>query len=101
MLSSEIYDDVLLSLDNIWTVTEKDKLFVNLFFLYNSDIQHNIKLKRILAASVLRYHHVFIGIIRNEPFGKCTDTSHHTFYQKIISILSENEVSDQTFKNGG
>ena len=97
-MSSEIYVGVTPTLYDIQTESEKIKLFVNSIFVHNTGIQHNTNLKRILAASVLRFHDEFLGIIRNEPSGKYKYPIHHPFQQKIICVLSETKVSDQTFK---
>ena len=52
----------------------------------------------ILASSVLTFHDEYLGMIINEPSGKYKDPSYRHFYQKIISVPSETEVSDKTFQ---
>ena len=55
------------------------------------------KFKRILAATVLRFHGSILEVIGNEPSGKYKDPTHHYFHHRIISILSGTKISIQTF----
>ena len=58
---------------------------------------HYGQFKRILAATVLRFHGSFLEVIGNEPSGKYKDPTHHYFHHKIISILSDTKISIQKF----
>ena len=73
------------------------KLFVNALFVHRTHIRQNTKFKNILAATVLRFHGSFIEVIGNEPSGKYNNPTHHNFHHKIMSILSESNISNQTF----
>ena len=77
---------------------EKVQLFVNTIFAHNTGIHYKKKLKHILVASVLIFHDEFLGIIGNEPSGKYKDPINHPFYQKILSIIIELKISDETFE---
>ena len=92
-ISNDIYVVFPPILDNIKTEPYKVKLFVNSLPVQKTEIIHNTKLKRIIYASVLGFHGVFLGIIGNEPSGKYKDPNHHPFYQKIMSSLSETSIS--------
>ena len=72
--------------------------FVNIIFVQKNGLRYKTKLKHILAASVLRFYYVFLGIIVNEPYGRYKDHSHHPFNQNIVSILFELKISDETFE---
>ena len=67
-------------------------------FVHRTQLTHKTKFKRILAAPVLIFHDVFIGIIGNEPSGKYKDPTHHHFHHKIISILEDTQISIDTFR---
>ena len=88
-MSSEIYGGLPTTLDDNLTDSDKATLFVNYIFVHNTGIQNNKRFKRILAAYILIFHDAFIGIIGNEPSSKYKNLIHHTFHQKILSILSE------------
>ena len=45
----------------------------------------------------MRFHGSFLKVIGNEPSGKYKDPTHHHFHHKIISILSDTNISIQTF----
>ena len=96
-MPSEIYSSVSPTLDDIRTYSEKVKLFVTSLLVHSTGIQHNPKLKHILAASVLRFHDAFLGIIGNESSGKYKDPINHHFHQIMLSTLSETKISDQNF----
>ena len=51
----------------------------------------------IIAATVLRFHDAFLGIIGDESSDKYKDPTHHPFHHKIISILAETKISIETF----
>ena len=97
-MSSDIYSCVPPTIYYIQTESEKVQFFVNVFFFHKTGIQSSKKLKHIPAASVLKPHDAFIGIIKNEPSGKYKDPSHQYFHHKTIYVLSEIYISDQTFK---
>ena len=86
------------SLDNIKTEPESVKLFVNALFVHRTHIRQNTKFKNILAATVLRFHGSFIEVIGKEPSVKYNDPTHHHLHHKIMSILSESNISKQTFQ---
>ena len=86
------------SLDDIKTEPESVKLFVNALFVHRTRITHKTKFKLILVADVLRFHGSFFEVIGNEPSGKYKDPTHHHFHHKIISILSDTNISIQTFQ---
>ena len=67
---NEIYGGTPSSLDDIKTEPESMKTFVNALFVHRMHIRHKTKFKRILAATVLRFHGSFIEVIGNEPSGK-------------------------------
>ena len=60
----------------------------DLLFVHRTQLTHKTKFKRILAATVLRFHEAFIGIIGNELSGKYKDPNHHPFLHKIISLYA-------------
>ena len=91
-ISSEIYDSIPPTLDDIQTESEKVQLFVNYLLVQNTGIHNNTELNHILAASILIFNDEFLGIIVNEPSGKNKDTSHHPFHPKIASILFELKI---------
>ena len=95
--SNEIYGGTPPSIDDIKTEPESVKLFVNALFVHRTHISQNTKPKNILAATVLRFHGSFIEVIGNELSGKYKDPTHHYFHHKIMSILSESNISKQTF----
>ena len=66
----KIYGGVTSTLDDIQTESQMDHLFVDSIFVKNTGLRYKTKLNHILAASVLRFYDVFIGIIVNEPSGK-------------------------------
>ena len=72
-------------------------LFDSLFF-HRTQLTYKTKFKRILATTVLIFHEAFLGIIGNEPFFKYKDSTHHTFLQKSISVISETQLSMETFR---
>ena len=86
------------SLDDIKTEPESVKLFVNALFVHRTHIRQNTKFKNILAATVLRFHGSFIEVIGKEPSVKYNDPTHHHLHHKIMSILSESNISNQTFQ---
>ena len=89
---------VPLTLDNIKTEPDLVNFFVDFLFVYRTQLTHKTKLKRILAATVLRFHEAFLGMIENEPSGLYKDPTHHTFLQKIIFVFAETQVSMKTFR---
>ena len=54
--SNEIYGGIPLSLDDTKIEPESVKLFVNALFVHRTHIRHKKKFKRILAATVMRFH---------------------------------------------
>ena len=71
-------------------------MWILFFSQHWSPVQN--KSKNILDASVLQFYDEFLGIIGYEPSGKYKDCSHHNFHQNIISILFEQNISDETFE---
>ena len=92
----KIYGGVTSTLDDIQTESQMDHLFVDIIFVKNTGLRLKTKLNNILAASVLRFYDVFIGIIVNEPSGKYRDLSYHPFHQKIFHPFWT-KSSDETF----
>ena len=90
--SNEIYGGTPPSLDNIKTEPESVKLFVNALFFHRTRITHKTKFKRILAATVLRFHGSFLKVVDNEPSGKYKYPTHHPFHHTIMSILSDTKI---------
>ena len=95
--SNEIHGGTPPSHDNIKTEPELVNLFVDALFVHRTHITHKTKFKRILAATVLRFHGSFIEIISNEPSGKYKDPTHHYFHHRIISVLADTNTSIETF----
>ena len=73
-------------------------MFLNALFVHRTHISHKTKFKRILAATVLRFHGSFLEVFGNEPSGKYKYPTHHHIHHKIMSILSDTKISKQTFK---
>ena len=73
-------------------------LFVDSIFVHNVGLQYKTKLNHILDTYVLQFYDAFLGIIRNEPYGKYKDCSHNPFHQNILSALFELNISDETFE---
>ena len=96
-VSSDIYGGIPPTLDDIQNEYEKVKLFANSPFIHNTGIQNNKNLKLIVAASLLKFDDAFLDITKMKPSDKHKNHSHHPFCQKILSVLSETEFSDQTF----
>ena len=65
------------SLDDIKTEPELVTLFVDALFVHRTHITQKTKFKRILAATVLRFHGSFLEIIGNKPSGKYKYPTHH------------------------
>ena len=95
--SNEIYGGTPPSIDNIKTEPELVDLFVDALFFHRTHIIEKTKFKRILAATVLRFHGSFLEVIGNELSGKYRDSAHHYFHHKIFSTLSDTKFSIQTF----
>ena len=96
--SNEIYGGTPPSLDDIKTEPELVNLIVDALFVHRTHIMDKTEFKRILAATVLRFHGSFFEVIGNEPLGKYKYTTHHHFHHKIIYILSDTRFSIQTFQ---
>ena len=64
---NEIYWGIPPSLDNIKTEPELVNLFDDSLFAHRTQLTHKTKFKRILAATVLRFHGSFLEVIGNEP----------------------------------
>ena len=75
--SNEIHRGVLPTLDNIKTEADLVNLFIDLLFVYRTQLTHKTKFKHILAGTVVRFLHVFLIIIDNEPSGKYINQNHH------------------------
>ena len=73
------------------------KFFVDDLFANKKVIINNMKLMRIIAASVMILHDACLVIIGNKPYGKHTDSTHHPFNQNIISVYSDTIISMATF----
>ena len=82
------------------TQPDKVNLFVGSLVFHKTGIMHNIKLNRILAASVISFHETFSGIIGNWQYGKYKDSTHHTLHHKIISVLSDTRIPMANVSNG-
>ena len=63
--SNYIYGGVPPTLDDIKTEPDLVNLFVNSLFVYRTQLTQKTKFKRILAASVMRFHDAFREIIGN------------------------------------
>ena len=63
--SNEIYGGIPPSLDNIKTEPELVNFFVDSLFVHRTHLTHKTKCNSILAATVLRFHYAFLGIIWN------------------------------------
>ena len=74
---NEIYRGTPPSLDDINTETELVIFFIDSLFVHRTHITHKTKFKRILAATVLRFHGSFLEITGNEPSGTYKDPTHH------------------------
>ena len=96
MVYKKIYGDVTPTLDDIRTEYQMVHLFVDIIFVKKDGLWYKNKLNNILAASVLWFYGVFIGIIVNEPSGKYKYLSYHPFHQKIIFIIFELNITDET-----
>ena len=94
---NEIYGGTPPSLDDIKTEPESVKFFVNALFFQRLRIMHKKKFKRILAATVLRFHGSFLEIIGNESSVKYKYPTHNYFHHKIISVLADTKNSIDTF----
>ena len=95
--SNEIYGGTPPSLEDIKTKPELVNLFVDLLFFHRTQLTQKTKFKRILAATILRFHYAFLEIIGNEPPGKYKDPTHYHFHNKIISVLADTHISIETF----
>ena len=91
--SNDIYGGTPPSLDDIKTEPELVNCFVDLLFLYRTNITHKTKFKLILDATVLIFHDEFLGIVGNEPSSRDKDPTQHHFHHKIISVLSDTHIS--------
>ena len=69
-----------------------------MLFVHRTQLTYKTKCKRIIAATVLRFHEAFLEIIGNEPSGKYKYPTHHPFHHKIISVLAETQISMETFR---
>ena len=78
--SNEIHRGVPSTLDNIKTEADLVNLFIELLFVYRTQLTHKTKFKHIVAATVMRFHDVFIVIIGNEPSGKYKYQTYHPFH---------------------
>ena len=85
------------SFDNIKTESKLVNLFVDALFVHRTHITHKTKFKRIIDATVLRFHGSFLEIIGNEPSGRYKDPTHHYFHHKIISVLADTKISIEAF----
>ena len=71
---------------------------VDLLFSHRKKLTKKAKFKRIIAATVMRFHDAFLGIVGNKPSGKYKDPTHNPFYHKIISVFVETHISMETLR---
>ena len=55
------------------------------------------KFKRILAATILRFHNEFFAIIENKPSSKYKYATYHPFNQSILLVLTDIGYAMSTF----
>ena len=96
--SNVIYGGLPPTFDNKQTAPDLVNLFAGSLFVYRTQLTYKTKFKRILDATVLIFNNAFLGIIGNEPSGKYKDTTHHTFYHKIISVIIKAQISIKNFR---
>ena len=96
--SNYIYGGVPPTIDNIKTELDLVNYFFDSLIFHRTQLTYKTNFKRILATTVLIFHEAFLGIIGNEPFFKYKDSTHHTFLQKSISVISETQLSMETFR---
>ena len=91
--SNKIYGGNPPSIDFIKTEPKLVNLIVDELFVHRTHITYKTKFKRIIAATVLRFHGSFLEVIGNETSGKYKDPTHNYFHHRIISILSDKKIS--------
>ena len=72
------------TLEDLKTEPDKLKFFADSLIVNKSDIIHNTKLKRVIAASVLSYHQTLSAIIESKPAGEYKYSAHHTTSYKLF-----------------
>ena len=98
--SNNIYGGVPLHLEDIKTEPDLVKNNFDLLFVHRTQITHKTKFNRMIAATVLKFHEAFLGIIGNEPSGKYKYPTHHHFLQKSFPFFHEHKFQWRPFTNG-
>ena len=78
--SNEIHRGVPPTLDNKKRESDLVNLFLDLLFVYRTQLTHKTKFKRILADTVVRFHDAIFIIIDNELSGIYKNLTHKPFY---------------------